>query len=963
MKNTLNKLTSGFFAFVGLLLPMSSVFAADTVKLGNKDAWDLFVHGNGEAIAQILTAVKLMLAPDQGGGAFRYLLLFLAIVGFLILAVRAGFDPGRNFLKMFGFIFLIWGVMYTTTGLRANVHVYDRMQNYSNVITDVPAIVAIPASIISQTGEWLTKQLEQNFSIPGSLKVSEGGQFNLFSKVMSDMDSFVISDLNLTNSLKAYTSDCVVPAMALGRVSADDFYRSAELLKTLEKAKSEALLTRFYPMRDSSCEGLKRDPSTADDDLQFDSGLGALMHCSRAYDCLKEDLNNYAQSLLTATNEQWASAGIMVPFEQAMSDALSYASASGGGNPVARYSRPQGVILQKALVGTMSGAFRDAAIRTGNNEVMLATALSQAEQSQKSSWETAAAIFKNMMGYVYLVLQAFILAVIPVVVIGLMIPGLGAKIFSNYFQILVWLTLWSPMLCIVSFLITIFGGAQMHETLHVAGISMANSAVQTEYANNLVIAAQFIGTMVPLITWGLVKGAMAFTEFVSHGIGSSFATQAGAQAATGNVSMGNMSMDNVSMNKYSTSMSSSVGYQPVDAGSSLGKVVMKADTGGSMSTTGGSLVTETKTHSKNKGVTDSEGWNRSIGHGFQENDVAQMQRSADTAYAAIQAAARAFQTAENIANGVYTGKGYTMEDAARFVQQGQHLIQYAEQHARDIETHMGLGTKGGVKMGKKGGGGGGGEGGGGLDFSLESPFDIGAKHSERWGKSDIGIFGGSRIGERAESAGWNQRAGNDQTYNQGDGSNHSGTTAGEIREMVAASRAKLHQVSELTNDVRNRVQALTYTTGAGVTTSRTEVGMDGFWVGSAGYTADGDIATTRARMVERNDEILGRAEGTEHWVGNFQGIYGAGLDEATERVQTTVQGRVDAAPNETTYTARRDARMEQLIETWKSYEASAKLMHDKGAGKQKEYMGLAIDLTDKNNPLRQMAAEQGRGHH
>lgn len=309
MKNTLNKLTSGFFAFVGLLWPMSSVFAADTVKLGNKDAWDLFVHGNGEAIAQILTAVKLMLAPDQGGGAFRYLLLFLAIVGFLILAVRAGFDPGRNFLKMFGFIFLIWGVMYTTTGLRANVHVYDRMQNYSNVITDVPAIVAIPASIISQTGEWLTKQLEQNFSIPGSLKVSEGGQFNLFSKVMSDMDSFVISDLNLTNSLKAYTSDCVVPAMALGRVSADDFYRSAELLKTLEKAKSEALLTRFYPMRDSSCEGLKRDPSTADDDLQFDSGLGALMHCSRAYDCLKEDLNNYAQSLLTATNEQWAKIG------------------------------------------------------------------------------------------------------------------------------------------------------------------------------------------------------------------------------------------------------------------------------------------------------------------------------------------------------------------------------------------------------------------------------------------------------------------------------------------------------------------------------------------------------------------------------------------------------------------------------------------------------------------------------
>src|SRR5690606_32147061 len=115
-------------------------------------------------------------------GAFRYLLLFLAIAGFIVLAVRAGFDPGKNFLKMFGFIFMIWLVMYGTTGARAHVHIYDRMSGYSNVITGVPALVAIPASIVSQTGEWLTRQIEQNFAIPGALKMSEGGQYNLFSK-------------------------------------------------------------------------------------------------------------------------------------------------------------------------------------------------------------------------------------------------------------------------------------------------------------------------------------------------------------------------------------------------------------------------------------------------------------------------------------------------------------------------------------------------------------------------------------------------------------------------------------------------------------------------------------------------------------------------------------------------------------------------------------------------------------
>ncbi len=192
----------------------------------------------------------------------------------------------------------------------------------------------------------------------------------------------------------------------------------------------------------------------------------------------------------------------------------------------------------------------------------MSVSIAQAEQAQKTSWFTAARVFDNMMGYVYTTLQAFIFAIVPIVIIALMVPGLGRPIFTNYAQILVWMTLWQPMLTVVNYLITLFGQGQVGTTMALgSGISMSNKYAFQTSTNDLMLAAQFLGTSVPLLAWGLVKGSMAFTEFISHGIGSSMAQQAGASASTGNLSMGNMSMDNTSMNKYNTAMSSAVGAQ------------------------------------------------------------------------------------------------------------------------------------------------------------------------------------------------------------------------------------------------------------------------------------------------------------------------------------------------------------------------------------------------------------------
>jgi hypothetical protein len=557
-----------FLVFLIILVPEIS-YAEGLTRVDGK-IWTQYVFGNGAVIADILTSIKLMMVPDVGSSGFNSLLMFLATLGFLVLAIQAGFDPSKNLMKMFSYIIVVSAVHIMTVQVSADIAIADPVSNYYTVVTKVPALVGVPPALISEIGFWLTKTIETNFVIPTELTISGGGAFNLFGRVLQATQNFKITKPELKQSLSAYIGDCAVPAMATGKISASELMDSTDMVATLSKASHNAIMTKYWP--DGSNATLAGDGSMS---YAVMGGLGAVVPCAVAWKGLEDDLENHASNMLKSTGEQWAKTGVMVPFEAGMSAALALAS-NGGANQFANYNKPQGYILQQAMVTSMNGSFRSAAAAIGNNDVIMAAAVSQAEQSQKTSWFTSAQVFNNMMGYVYTTLQAFIFAIAPIVIIALMVPGLGKSIFVNYAQILVWLMLWQPMLCIVNYLVTLFGKVDIGATLAASqGLSMANQWVVRESTNDLMLAAQFLGTSVPMLAWGLVKGSMAFTEFISHGIGSSMAQQAGASAATGNISMGGMSMDNTSMNKFNTAMSSTVGSMATvgsTGGTSMGSV-------------------------------------------------------------------------------------------------------------------------------------------------------------------------------------------------------------------------------------------------------------------------------------------------------------------------------------------------------------------------------------------------------
>jgi hypothetical protein len=82
---------------------------------------------------------------------------------------------------------------------------------------------------------------------------------------------------------------------------------------------------------------------------------------------------------------------------------------------------------------------------------------------------------------------------------------------------LIWVALWEPLLTVVNFMIAVLGKSSLVGTFG-SGFDLSNAATISESANNLMAAAGFMGSMVPLLAWKIATGALGLMEFVQQGV-------------------------------------------------------------------------------------------------------------------------------------------------------------------------------------------------------------------------------------------------------------------------------------------------------------------------------------------------------------------------------------------------------------------------------------------------------------
>ncbi|WP_414039375.1 conjugal transfer protein TraG N-terminal domain-containing protein [Acidithiobacillus sp. M4-SHS-6] len=550
------------------------------------NAWNIYAFGDASVIVNILDSISAMVSSSE----YHEALLFVAMLAFIGMAVVASISGTMNgmgiklVLMFIGFVFLI-DVGFNDT---VNVNVISALgypggassssgttpgQNYGSTmaIGDIPFIVGVPESVITTFGHELTKMIQTNMSLPGykhisdsGLGVADGG-FNLANSLINAETKMQVVNPYFSETLSAFAQNCVMPSIAGGWVSPNIIATSTDLFPTdgapgSYSAVNPALNTFVYNSEYPKGAMVPCAPAIG---TKPSTQTTSASTPGNAYNYIAWYLHNKVsitgmnpgalgiQSFSKTGADSWLST-----VDTAANSVLLGSGSDSSAND----------IMQAAAINGMNPALRAAAAMSGGSANMMDIAVAQGKQQMVSGWATAAAIFKEMTGYLYAILQALVLAMAPLVILAMFIPGTGVKLVGSYLQVAVWLALWQPLLAIVNYIVLLYSVAQSGTILQgSSGFTMENLPVVSEFTSRMILAGSFMATMVPLFAWGMVKGGMAVTDMITRGLGQSILSQAGTTAATGNVTLGNESWDDDTIDQNMLMPKYSVGYGMVNS--------------------------------------------------------------------------------------------------------------------------------------------------------------------------------------------------------------------------------------------------------------------------------------------------------------------------------------------------------------------------------------------------------------
>lgn len=537
------------------MVASSAMAAGNSINLGKYEVWTVYGFGNAQAVKDTFRA----LANFANSGLLQAAFSTMAVIGVLVVGLTSGFQMGggRKFIGYLVGVFLLSYVMFGPTNggpLTVMIDVVDTVETTPDgapvwkAPVSVPAVIGIPAALISMAGFEMTQAIEASFNINDAFKLSKGAPFNLPGALLSDASQARISDPNLASSMSYYVQDCFTIGVAQGALQASTLINSTNFIQDIQYNNNSVMVNTLLNDKGGPSKNLNL------------VGTPDLVTCAEAWTLINAAVNAQGGSAASGYLRN-ASAWSRTP-------ALSVVNA--GADALAQYVSNNGItnggslVKQSAVLSAFRDAHSQAAIQTGNSEFLTGIAMAQATEAQRTSWITGAEIFNKTMGYIFAILQVFVYSVSSLVLFAIVIPGLGLALMKNFAQILLWLALWQPMLAIVNFVVLSLQQSELTSLMSNGtdsyGFTLSNMGIVSEKSANFRAAATFVGTMVPALAWGLVKGSLDFSRVIGSAMGENFAQGAANTMTTGNYSLNQASMDSFTSNKHSTAATGAWGY-------------------------------------------------------------------------------------------------------------------------------------------------------------------------------------------------------------------------------------------------------------------------------------------------------------------------------------------------------------------------------------------------------------------
>ena len=546
-------------------------------------AYEVYCYYNVDTLEAVFNGVAMIV----NSGGYATLIKTVLTLGVLIMAMVSlgtGKFEGMKWIVVASIFYIAF------LGPKANIILVDRITAQPpKVVANIPLGLAFMAHFTSYTGDWMTTTMESAFTVlpdsmtfgAGRVSTNTGETHGLMfgAKLLSETRRAVIGDPNLRMDWYAFIRNCTIYDVAPGgRINIDTLQKSQDIIAALGDT-SPARITSLY------------DPANP--------ALPAQVTCLEAHGYLKARLsldvanqaNVFGRSLNPNISATTSNAAVLAIYNTQASE-ITQLMLSNSRNAVDTIQQAMAINLMDSSGAVIGQQLNDP------SSVQIALAQAQAEASANSSYATMAKVAESAMPKIRNVIEVVVYATFPIVMLIILVAGhrAGAPL-KAYFMTLVWLQLWPPLYAILNLVVSMETAKQ---TIAAAvaqggGLTIASAADIGAASLSSQAIAGYMVMLIPVIAGAITKGGEQAMSSLASSLTAptqQAASQAGAQAATGNLSFGNTSLDTHSA--HNTSMNNHASSLRMDAGPAAMQMTDRDNNTIGVSASGKTLVAEAK---------------------------------------------------------------------------------------------------------------------------------------------------------------------------------------------------------------------------------------------------------------------------------------------------------------------------------------------------------------------------------
>ncbi len=490
--------------------------------------YEIFTIGGGRFLFNFFNAVAALMGTAEYKFAMTTATLAATTWMLTALAFRpTEWGPMKTWLAS---SILVVGVLTTPSFTVKITDRINRIDSTGYIVANVPAGLAVFASLTSTVGDTMTGLFEDNFTDVDAPKLREHG-FLFGVRLLAESTRVEIKNTDAAFTMSSYVQNCFFYDVLLGRKSFGTFANRTDPWEYMSEQPSTNRYARLFTGTLYTIQSCAAVASYLDGAFTAVLPLGARNRLASWVSPASDNINETALRALVSTE--------LPNFNEYFTGASRTAYET---------------LIKQMVINAVAAEPANWQASVGNSAALEHYTNARQELQTTQSYRAIARQAEKWVPLLKVVFQCIYYGSFPIAVL-LMLSPIGGAVFRNYIFGLVWIESWGPLYAIINYIMNSEAQSRMKAVITSSSsslreITFSNQAGIQAVEADISVMAGYLSMSVPFLAIALASGASRFASLATStlAVTQEAVSSTTQETVTGNFSLGNTQLGNHSFN-------------------------------------------------------------------------------------------------------------------------------------------------------------------------------------------------------------------------------------------------------------------------------------------------------------------------------------------------------------------------------------------------------------------------------